>query len=252
MKVHRFSVTAFKALYFLCAASFGYWTLRNASWLPVEIGGSGSTEAYWTDYPYQHAPVEVKWYFCFNGGYHLTVLFYLLSESPFPDFWEDCLRVVIASFLICFSYISNYFRVGSIVLLVHDCCDLFTCACKVLVDTKYKSLTVALFLVLLLAWAYLRLWCYSKLVLYPLFQELPPVPCWGWFVFCLCTLLLLNIYWFSLMLKMLWHLIWSGQASDMHSRISESDLKNKYSSKSATGGGSTTAMMGRNTTVAAT
>eukprot|EP00923_Selenidium_pygospionis_P007313 GHVN01012522.1.p1 GENE.GHVN01012522.1~~GHVN01012522.1.p1 ORF type:complete len:334 (+),score=32.25 GHVN01012522.1:683-1684(+) len=240
MKAHRMTITAFKAIFFTFSAAFGFFALRGEVWTPPALGGSGSTAEFLTGYPFQVNSEGVRWYYFLCGAYHLNLLFDLIVETPFPDFWEDTLRASVGALLISFSYLSNFLRIGSLILLIHDITDTLTCGCKMFVMTEYKVLTVTLFLSLLLSWVYLRLWCYSMLVLYPIFAELRKHMVNSlfhgktWLLFCLFVLLMLNIYWFLLMLRMLAHFVLSGKATDMHAKLSEGDEETSPAASAST------------------
>eukprot|EP00920_Eleutheroschizon_duboscqi_P041361 GHVT01099229.1.p1 GENE.GHVT01099229.1~~GHVT01099229.1.p1 ORF type:complete len:340 (-),score=-13.70 GHVT01099229.1:509-1528(-) len=231
LKVARFGSMAFRTIYFLCVSIWAYVNLRDEVWFPAQLGGVGDVSAYWIDYPLQVSSNAVHWYFYANGGYQLYHLVSLLLAPPMPDFWETVLQHVCALLLISFSYMANYLRVGAIIMFCHDVCDIFSFGCKLLVDTPFKRLTISLFMCLLAFWGYLRLYCYPATTLYPILMELhsmiaaPEIQGWMWFVFLLSTVMLMDIYWFALMLKIFGHFVTSGQTTDMHSRVSEVDLR---------------------------
>lgn len=239
LKINRFVTNILKALYFFGVSFYGYSVLIERDWFANELGGTGDAMALWKDFPNQQNDFQLTMYFCLSLGYHFFVMYLLIVDVRYPDFWEDVLRAALGNLLISFSFLSNYVRIGCIIMLLHDACDSLICICKVLVDTDYTYTTVGLFCILMCTWAYLRLYCFSKLVLYGVVNELhvwiphQKLHGWSWFVFCLLVLLLLNIYWFLLMLRMLWHFLRSGKTADMHSRISDMDLQTKYNTASS-------------------
>lgn len=240
IQARRLTLVSFKAIFFTFSAMFGYLALRKTEWLPPVLGGQGSLAAIFEGYPYQIVSPGVKWYYCLCCAYHANLLWDLLTESPFPDFWEDTLRVSVGFLLIAFSFANNFIRTGSPLLLIHDITDTLTCACKVFVATEYKAVTFTVFLALLTSWAYFRLYCLTTVVLYPLFKAFIHTD-WQdevhgrfWVLFCMFTLLLINIYWFSLMLRMLAHFVMSGKATDMHANLSEPS--DEYDSSPSTSG----------------
>eukprot|EP00918_Siedleckia_nematoides_P063924 GHVU01139046.1.p1 GENE.GHVU01139046.1~~GHVU01139046.1.p1 ORF type:complete len:339 (+),score=35.65 GHVU01139046.1:34-1050(+) len=250
MKKERFALACFKFFFFMFTSLFGWYNLRDKVWFPPPIGGTGTTAEYWKDYPFQETDPGIKWYFLINMGYHLSIFLYLSVDHRFPDFYEDLLRSSIGCLLISFSYLSNYLRVGSIIMFVHDFCDIFGCLCKTFVDTELKLITLSSFFVLLVSWTYLRIYCFCSLVLSPIFQDLTQVvraeevTGWYWLVFCIFVLFLLNIYWFLLMLKMLVYFLWSGQTDDMHSRLSDADFKDNKQSRVEDGAAKTNSKEG--------
>lgn len=61
----------------------------------------------------------------------ISMAFYWsLSFSQFfdvkrKDFWQMFIHHIATIILMCFSWIGNLTRIGSLVLLVHDCADIF-------------------------------------------------------------------------------------------------------------------------------
>ncbi|PFH33391.1 longevity-assurance protein (LAG1) domain-containing protein [Besnoitia besnoiti] len=223
LKQRRFSEMAFKAVYFLAIAFFAFYYLHNETWWPRLLGGKGNEDALFNDYPNQESHPFTHIYFYISAGYHLACFVSLLLSPKLPDFFETLLPCVCAMLLIFFSYLGNFLRVGSIILFCHDFCDIFSCGCKVFVDTRHKAVTFSLFACLVGAWGYLRLFAFPAAALFPIFTNVKNMKAtaegedWGFFVFLLLTLFVMNIYWFGLMLKMCLHFFTSGQMSDLHS-----------------------------------
>lgn len=144
MKVHRFAVRTYQTLYFMVISAYSFFVLRNYStWLVPALGGQGGEEDYFIDYPLQFTSQLVRWIFYLNGGYQLSSLILLLAEPMLPDFYENLLLHICGILLIFFSYICNFIRVGTVIMFCHDVCDIFSCACKSLVDTNHKYLTLS-------------------------------------------------------------------------------------------------------------
>ncbi|KAF8820243.1 longevity-assurance protein (LAG1) domain-containing protein [Cardiosporidium cionae] len=231
LKILRFCNFVFKALFFVTITLYAFTSLKEYEWFPEELGGGGNSSLFWEGYPFQHTAGFLRWYFYINGGFQLCSLIFLLTEQPMPDFWETLLQNTCAIFLISFSYLANLLRIGSVIMFCHDFCDIFSSGCKALVDTSLKPLTLCLFFCLVASWGYLRLYCFPCVCLQSILREAPLlVPVqerlgWNWFIFLLLTQLLMNIYWFSLMIKMFWHFIYSGQTVDMQSPVAAVELK---------------------------
>ncbi|OII77974.1 longevity-assurance protein [Cryptosporidium andersoni] len=227
-KIQRSSTMAFRMFYFIFASLYASVILfyYNIDWLPPELLGNGKTGSYWVQYTMIPVSRGLVWYYYLSGGYFLFSLFCLLNEEPLQGIWENILLIVIACLLLAFSFTGDFIRVGVIVLFLHNVCDILTCGCKVFVDTKWQAITLGLFGILLAAWAYLRIYCFSRIVLYPVYGQISlalSTRLCAYSTFLLMTLLLVNIYWFILMLKMGWWYIYSGQAKDIHSRIIPND-----------------------------
>ena len=80
-------------------------------------------------YPMQQNSIYCHLYFYVAFGHHLATLIYILKSPCLPDFFDQLLPCVAALCLIYFSYMSNFLRVGVVILLCHDICDIFTFGC---------------------------------------------------------------------------------------------------------------------------
>ncbi|KFH04976.1 longevity-assurance protein (LAG1) domain-containing protein [Toxoplasma gondii MAS] len=223
LKQRRFSEMAFKSIYFLSLTFAAFFYLHSESWWPKLLGGRGDESELFKDYPNQESHPFTHIYFYISAGYHVACFISLLLSPKLPDFYETLLPCVCAMLLIFFSYQGNFLRVGSIILFCHDFCDIFSCGCKVFVDTRHKVVTFFLFACLVVSWGYLRLFAFPVAALFPIFKNVKSMKAtadgedWGFFVCLLLTLFVMNIYWFGLMLKMCMHFCTSGQMSDLHS-----------------------------------
>ncbi|CDJ36156.1 longevity-assurance (LAG1) domain-containing protein, putative [Eimeria mitis] len=183
----------------------------------------------YSGYPMQQNSIYCHLYFYVAFGHHLATLIYILKSPWLPDFFDQLLPCVSALCLIYFSYMSNFLRVGVVILFCHDICDIFTFGCKAFVDTPYHKVTIGLFVLLTSCWFYFRLYTFPSAALFPIFKAIKTRPdnseteSSSYFIFILLTLSLMNIYWFVLMVKMFVHFILSGQMRDLHSRVSEVD-----------------------------
>ncbi|WBY58462.1 longevity-assurance (LAG1) protein [Plasmodium yoelii yoelii] len=103
------------------------------------MGGQGNTSAYFLDYPNQKTSNLIHIYYFLNGGYLLTSVYSLLKSEKLPDFYENFLQHFCAMILVYFSYSHNLIRVGAIIMLCHDICEIFSSACRVFVDTSGQT-----------------------------------------------------------------------------------------------------------------
>lgn len=227
IKVRRFNLMFFNLFYFSLISAFGYITLRDKNYFPVELGGKGNQDEYFTDYPNQKTSSRIHLYYFMNGGYLLTSVYSFLVAEKLPDFYENLLQHLCAMILVYFSYAQNFLRVGAIIMLCHDVCELLSSACRVFVDTSYKFVTVSCFCILFVSWGYLRLYVFAKRCILVIHRNVDLISSFlkfetaAWLTFLLSVMLLMNTYWFVLMGKMFIHFLSSGQAEDILTRVDE-------------------------------
>ncbi|KNA02275.1 hypothetical protein PVNG_01430 [Plasmodium vivax North Korean] len=227
IKVARFNLMFFNLFYFTLISALGLVALSCQTFFPHEMGGQGKLSDYFAGYPNQKTSSLIHLYYFLNGGYLLTSVYSLLMAEKLPDFYENFLQHLCAVILVYFSYGQNFLRVGSIIMLCHDICEVFSSACRVFVDTRHKAVTVSSFCILFSSWGFLRLYIFAKRCILPIHRNLDVFnPLIGyeacvWLTFLLLVILLMNVYWFVLMAKMFIHFVSSGKTEDILTRVAE-------------------------------
>lgn len=124
--------------------------------------------------------------------------------------------------LIIFSYISNYIRVGSIVMFCHDLAEISVSLIKIFVDMHKKDKSVfTIYLGLLASWFYTRCFVFPRDVIYQgcylATGEVPDDLQLGIKIFIglLCVLVILHYYWYMLFLRMGYNFIFKGVTKDI-------------------------------------
>jgi hypothetical protein len=113
--------------------------------LCLHIGGIGSR-------------LKLKVLYGFAGGFYSYSIFALIFwETRRSDFGVSMSHHIASVFLIVFSYLARFARVGSVVLAIHDASDVFLEIGKL---TKYYGLEIVpsiAFVLFALQWVLLRL-----------------------------------------------------------------------------------------------
>lgn len=158
----------------------------------------------------------------------------ILLESRKPDFWEMLLHHVVSCSLVSFSYILNYVRMGSLVLLLHGATDILIYASKAVVDTPNIRLIAISYFALVAAYAWFRIYVFPVYIMRSAWVESIQeagmergLYGWGFLNFALWMLFLLHIYWFGLICKM--GFVWrkTGQPRDLQSNLSAMDMQDR-------------------------
>lgn len=230
-KVTRCCDSIFKCVYYLLVTMWCYALLRDEPFLPRVLGGSGETRFCWTDnYPLQVVSPGLRHFYLLAVGYHLSEVVMLLLEVRHPDFWEMLLHHGVACSLVLYSYLLNYVRIGSLVLLLHGATDVFIYLSKAIVDTPNTRCTIASYFALVAAYAWFRIFAFPVAIMRSAWVESVreaggSIFGWGYLNFALSLLFLLHMYWFGLILKIGTHFRKTGQAKDLQSNLSSLELK---------------------------
>lgn len=232
-KVTRCCEAVFKCAYYLFMTAWAFSLLRDKPWMPWVLGGSGETRFCWSDgFPFQVMPEDLKTFYLTAIGYHLAEVVLHVAEFGLPDFWDMLLHHTVTIFLVSFSYVLNYVRVGSLVMFLHGSTDIFIYFSKVIVDTTNVRLMAISYFALVISYAWFRIFVFPMYVMRSAWIEsihddkIEPTA-WGFLNFSLCTLLLLHMYWFGLIIKIGMNFKKTGEARDMVANLSAMDVKDK-------------------------
>lgn len=190
----RGGVVLFKLLYFLIVTLWGYSILVDASWFH-------NVKDCWE--VLDRNDDELLWYYYLQFAYHLHSLIFTLL-IPREDFFEMLVHHLTACILIHFSFVNIMTRIGSLVLFVHDVGDVVGYSIKLIVDSRLKFLVIINYILLLLVWAYSRLYIFPSVILYSIIYDTGSIHIPGLrpFFALLSVLLLLHIYWYYMFIRM--------------------------------------------------
>lgn len=224
-KIGKFKESAWKCMYFLSAEILVLYVTYDEPWF-------GNTKYFWVGpgsqvWPDQKMKLKLKGAYMYAAGFYTYSIFALIFwETRRSDFGVSMSHHVATVILIVLSYILRFGRVGSIVLAIHDASDVFLEVGKMSKYSGAEGIASFAFILFVLSWILLRLiyypfwvlWSTSYEVLLNLDKEKHAVdgPIY-YYVFntLLYCLLVLHIYWWVLMYRMLVKQIQArGQLSD--------------------------------------
>jgi ceramide synthetase len=206
-KVNRFGHTLIKLCFFVTISIYGYIVLKDKEYTPWILGGSGDiTESFPEEFPYVSYYEDVAYYFLWGLSYHVMSLVYHLALPKKPDFMEMFLHHICTIFLIAFSYMSGYLRIGSLIFFLHDVTDVASYLMKTSVDTQSTTFNKMTYTNLLVSWGIGRLFIFPVfLIKEAMFSpRMVKIYIHGYYFFNIMLVILfcLHVYWYCLFLKM--------------------------------------------------
>ncbi|KAK9051158.1 hypothetical protein SSX86_027784 [Deinandra increscens subsp. villosa] len=212
-KIRKFKESAWKCVYFLSAEILALAVTHNEPWFTkTRYFWAGPGTQKWPDLK---AKLKLKGLYMYAGGFYTYSIFALIFwETRRSDFGVSMGHHVATLILITVSYICRFLRIGSVVLALHDASDVFLEVGKMSKYSGAEGLASFSFILFVLAWILLRLIYYPFWILWSTSFELVPVlkiekyKTWGpiyYYLFntLLFCLLVLHIYWWVLIYRML-------------------------------------------------
>ena len=154
---------------------------------------------------------QVWYYYMVSLGFYWSLIFSVFSDTKRKDFLEQLIHHFATILLLCLSWTTNFVRVGTLILCVHDAVDYWLEFGKMLKYTKYNRACDAIFVVFTLVWFITRTGIYPFCILRSVIFAFDIIwPLWTVFVVLLFTLQLLHIIWSVKILQMVYSTLVTG------------------------------------------
>lgn len=213
----KYVEAAWRFLFYSAFCYLGY----QALFVPTTASWVTTTMNCYTDWPlHELSPAIALYYQVQLGSYFHQLLWTEVNRS---DALEMLSHHVITIALLIGSFLTNYTRIGSVILFIHDWPDVLLESAKCLNYTSQaksnlwiKPYVDILFVCFMITFFVTRLMIYPKRILYSLLTEGYSVfGCdWGgcyFFVGLLSSLQVLHIFWFYLIARMAYRLTVVGE-----------------------------------------
>ncbi|KAJ2413088.1 Sphingosine N-acyltransferase lag1 [Coemansia sp. IMI 209128] len=233
-KVTRFAEQGWLTIYYILSNSTGLYVMyHHPHWM--------NTSQFWANYPEGHRQMTalMKSYYLIQMGFWVQQIFVLLVEERRKDFVVMFIHHIVTCNLMGWSLFTNYTRVGNAVLCCMDSSDIFLSGTKCMRYLGFERAAVVSFVVFIVSWIYTRHYLYYKIthsVFYETYDIIGPNTLWdpengafysrasiGGFTFLLCTLQVLIIYWFALVLRIIYRIVTQNNLDDSRSDSEDND-----------------------------
>jgi ceramide synthetase len=147
-------------------------------------------------------------------AFYWSLTFSHCFDNKRKDFWQMFFHHILTLVLIALSWICNLHRVGSLVLLVHDCADIFLEAAKSLKYANIQKVCDIVFGIFTITWIVTRLGLYPRIIYSTSVeapQILPMYPVYYIFNTLLVLLLGLHLVWTYMILQVAIQTIKAGK-----------------------------------------
>ncbi|XP_045503800.1 ceramide synthase 6-like [Colias croceus] len=220
----KFCENLWKFTFYVCNFSFGVYILWDKVWL-------WNIDHCYIGYPHQGLTSDVWWYYMISSAFYWSLTISQFWDVRRKDFWQMFVHHIATIALLSFSWVCNLHRIGTLVLLLHDCADIFLEAVKATKYASYQRLCDSLFLMLVVVWIATRVGIFPFYIIWSTSirapQIVPMFPAYYIFNSLLCLLLMLHIVWTMFILQIAYNAVKAGQMDgDVRSSSEVSDSPN--------------------------
>ncbi|XP_075983648.1 ceramide synthase 5-like isoform X2 [Anticarsia gemmatalis] len=215
----KFCENMWRCTFYLYNFSYGLFILWDKDWL-------WDIDQCYIDYPHQGVTMDVWWYYMISAAFYWALTLSQFTDVRRKDFWQMFVHHIATIALLSFSWVCNLHRIGTLVLLLHDCADIFLDGAKAAKYANYQRFCDMVFAVFTVLWIVSRLGVYpfyiikSTMIRAPMLA--PMFPAYYIFNSLLCLLLCLHLVWTWLILQVAYKAISAGRMEgDIRSSSSE-------------------------------
>lgn len=222
-KVIRFAEQGWSVIYYTLTWCYGLYVHIN---VPTKL--SDPTDL-WLHYP--HIPIAgpVKFYYLVQAAFYIHQVLILNAEARRKDHVQMMTHHVITIALIGASYFANFTRVGCVLLVLMDWCDIWLPFAKMLRYIDLSTLCDITFTWFLVSWFVTRHVLFVFVVIRSTYIDLPRLvpfawapernvylskPAWVIYVTLLCALQVIQIVWFWMICRVAWRVVRGENAAD--------------------------------------
>ncbi|CAN1796306.1 ASC1-like protein [Linum perenne] len=210
--ITKFKESAWKFVYFFSADMLALYVSYKEPWFTdTKLFYVGPGDHVWPDLK---TKLKLKGLYMYGSGFYVYSTFALMFwETRRSDFSVSMGHHLATLALLLISYITRFARVGAIVLAIHDATDMFLEPAKMARYSGFESLSSVFFAVFVLVWTALRIICFPVWILRSTGTEIVTIldvekygvagPAYYYlFNTLLICLLIVNVYWWKLMIMM--------------------------------------------------
>ncbi|XP_023341201.1 ceramide synthase 6, partial [Eurytemora carolleeae] len=147
--LQKFCETGWRWIFYTGILVYGFLCLWNKPWF-------WNIRYCWYDYPYHQVDSDVWLYYMVELSFYWSLSISQFFDVKRKDFWEMFIHHNTTIALMMFSWTAHFTRIGTLVLIVHDCADHLLELAKLCKYIKYTKLCDAVFVLFSVTWIVTR------------------------------------------------------------------------------------------------
>ncbi|RVE67178.1 hypothetical protein OJAV_G00115060 [Oryzias javanicus] len=164
-KLTKFQEASWRFTFYLFAFYGGLAVLIDKPWFR-------DVSQIWENFPQIPLLASQYWYYMMELGFYISLLLSVVLDVRRKDFWEQVVHHVVTIALISLSWVVNYIRAGSLIILVHDTSDYIMELAKMFNYAGWKRTCNFLFIVFSTVFIITRLiifpvWLLLMMIMHP-------------------------------------------------------------------------------------
>jgi len=231
--VVRFAEQGWAFVYYTIQCAFGIYVHYQ---LPTKL--LNPKEGIWSNYPNIPLPGPIKFYYLNETAFYLHGLFILNAEARRKDHWQMMTHHVVAVALMFLSYSLNITRVGCLIMVLMDWCDVVLPLAKMFKYLENRITCDSLFGLFMVSWFVTRHVLFIRLI-HSTMYDLPRKISLGWepkqgrfmtqnvhysFVVLLVVLQILQLVWFTMVIKVAYKVLIGQGAEDVRTDDEDDEI----------------------------
>jgi len=228
--LQKFCETGWRFVFYTVIFVYGLAVLWTKHWF-------WDIEGCWIDYPKHKISFDVWLYYMLELSFYWSLCFSQFFDVQRKDFWEMFIHHQATIALIMFSWTTHFLRMGTLVMIVHDCGDPLLELAKLLRYANYSKSSEAVLVV------FTPIWVISRCVVFPgwilkstifdalKFSEYSVFPAYYIFNGLLCILQCLHVMWTYLLFKAIHRAMTKSESIDDIRSDTEEESEEYESSK---------------------
>eukprot|EP00903_Cladosiphon_okamuranus_P008001 g7720.t1 len=222
-KLDKFKEAAWRLVVYLGLVVYAIQVAYGKPWFE-------DPELVWEKWPLGNVVDGLEVYYHTAMGVYWHFIIFQFWDTRRSDFWQMLTHHVATLFLLTFSWLLSLVRIGTLIMLCHDVSDIFMETAKLFnyAQKRFHWCHLAadgFFFVFAGVFGVARLYVFPKyLVLSVWWTTALSKPARLFFCGLLCTLLVLHVFWFFLIMRMVYMFVFHGVEEDIRSDNDEGEV----------------------------
>lgn len=220
---NKVSTNIIKLILYTSSTILGYYALKDLSFFPWSLGGSGEYKSVFAsgypDYLFFEKTNLFDFYYNFNLAFAMFDTYILLTYPLQSDFLLMVLHHIVTFNLVVFSFLTNFSNIGCIVYFTHYSGDILSQVVRICIHLNIPDIISCYFtFAFLVVFVYTRLFVFGDVIYHTFsFVLFKDYSIYSLYLCCfLGVLMALNLIWIVLISKKVVYFLLTGKVEEIY------------------------------------